>query len=60
MRDIEVPTRKRNRYMSKLPKRGHYWCWKCDRNLVAEGARCDECGALNGHLRKHRKEFTPS
>jgi hypothetical protein len=57
MQLIEVPTRKRNRYLARRPRAGFFWCGKCDQNKVAEGAKCSVCGALNGRRRKHRNEI---
>ena len=36
-----------NRQKSQVPRSKHGWCWKCDRDLVSPGAKCDTCGAFN-------------
>ncbi len=33
-----------NRTVSRRAKRTKYWCWGCDRCLVAPGQKCPECG----------------
>lgn len=46
--ELNRPTRKLNRYNSKRYKSGLFYCWKCDRNIVAKGQKCSLCGALKG------------
>ena len=41
----DVPTRKVNRWKSKRPRKGMFWCWKCDRETVGVGEKCPACGA---------------
>ena len=33
-----------NRSMARRPKRTRYWCFGCDRFLVAPGQKCPVCG----------------
>ena len=41
--------KKSNREKRMEPKRdGHYWCDKCDRNLLANWEKCSECGHRQG------------
>lgn len=42
---MEYEYRKTNREKKLTPKHGLFWCWKCDRNIVAIGERCMACGA---------------
>lgn len=46
--ELNRPTRKLNRYNSKRYKSGLFYCWKCDRGIVAKGQKCGVCGALKG------------
>jgi hypothetical protein len=34
-----------NRERKLAPKPGEFWCWNCDRHVVAIGQRCKACGA---------------
>lgn len=43
-----------NREKNRAPKRGLFWCWGCDGNLVSEWQKCSRCGYRNG--RKRRKK----
>jgi Zn finger protein HypA/HybF involved in hydrogenase expression len=43
-----------NREERRKPKRGKFWCIKCDAQLVSEGARCPNCGNVNGRSRNKR------
>jgi hypothetical protein len=42
----------KNRDISRTAKSGRFWCFGCDRNLVAEGDTCSVCGF------KHKKQKT--
>lgn len=37
-------TTKRNRWQTQRPRRGRWWCYGCDANLVQENERCQVCG----------------
>ncbi len=41
----DKPTKKLNRWTAKRPRKGLFWCWKCDRELVGKGTKCPACGA---------------
>ncbi len=43
-----------NRIKKTAPKRGRYWCYKCDRALVNKGSKCPACGQRD--ISKHRKK----
>ncbi len=36
-----------NRNKARQPKLGKFWCFKCDAALVAPGAKCVNCGAMD-------------
>lgn len=40
--------------LSRRPKRGVFWCMKCDRTKVGESKKCRFCGYRNGR-RRNRK-----
>lgn len=37
-------TRKANRWSTQRPRRGRWWCYRCDHCLVHENQRCGHCG----------------
>lgn len=41
----ELVYTKTNREKKMTPKRGFFWCWKCDRQLVAVSKKCIGRGA---------------
>lgn len=41
----EIEYKKTNRECRLTPKRGLFWCWKCDRNIIGVGEKCSVCGA---------------
>ena len=45
---------KPNRNKSKAPKKGIFWCWGCDAQLVAEVEKCPFCGKRNQSSKKRR------
>jgi len=38
-----------NRDKTKEPKKGLFWCYGCDCELVAQWAKCPYCGVRNGN-----------
>jgi hypothetical protein len=43
-----------NRDRKTEPKRGIFWCSRCDRDLIGEGEKCGTCG-FKDTVTKHRK-----
>ena len=43
-----------NREKRQAPKKGTYWCWGCDRQLVHDWRKCPICGKRNG-VRRFKK-----
>jgi hypothetical protein len=44
-KELTEQTRKVNRFKSRYPRGGYFWCYKCDRDMVAECQKCRTCGA---------------
>ena len=55
----ELEYQKSNREKRQGPKAGLSYCPACDRNLVADGEKCDVCGVrlCSGHRKKRRFKF---
>ena len=45
MKIEEEEYRKSNREQRMSPKKGFFWCSRCDRCIVAVGEKCPVCGA---------------
>ena len=45
MDEEEIEYKKTNREKVISPKRGLFWCWKCDSKIVSLGQNCPLCGA---------------
>ena len=43
----EVSYQKSNRDKKLEPKQGKFWCGSCDAQLVYEGQKCRNCGAVS-------------
>lgn len=44
----ELPTRKLNRLSARTPRKGLFWCGRCDADIVGVGQRCKTCGCKHG------------
>lgn len=44
----ELPTRKLNRLSARTPRKGLFWCGRCDAYKVGVGQRCGNCGCKHG------------
>jgi hypothetical protein len=51
--DIKVRLKKQNRIESRTANFRQHWCNRCDRNIVACGATCSECGYRQEKQLKH-------
>ena len=45
----------KNRDKVKQIKKGTFWCFYCDSNLVVEDKKCSVCGKRNGISRRFKK-----
>jgi len=43
-----------NRDVIKRPKKGLFWCFGCDAQLVSEWGKCPRCGKRNG-IKRNKK-----
>lgn len=44
-----------NREVVRRPVCRKYWCGKCDRDIVANGTKCETCGHRNLKRRRNKK-----
>ena len=51
--DMSMELRRFNRIKKTEPKKGKYWCYKCDHALVGKGQKCQYCGQKD--ISKHSK-----
>ena len=49
---------KSDREKRLTPQAGHFWCYRCDRNLVSPHKKCPTCGAKP--IRKSIRKETSS
>ena len=43
-----------NREQKLEPKKGKFWCWGCDAQIVNEWKKCPNCGTRNNIRRNKR------